>query len=118
MTHVLLATLLHEANSFARTPAPPSHFERQGVFRDDAVQARFRGTGTEMGGFLAAAAENEWTVTTPLAVPCAPAGPMSAAAFAQFRDTLLEGISSAGTLDGVLLALHGSNVVEDEPDPD
>ena len=118
MAHVLLASILHEANSFARTPAPIAHFERQGVFRDDAVPARFAGTGTEMGGFLAAAAEAGWLVTTPIVVPCAPAGPMAAAAFASFRDALLDGVRAALPLDGVLLALHGSNVAEDEPDPD
>ena len=54
MTHVLAATILHEANSFARTPAPLSHFERQGVFLGEAVQHRFSQTRTEMAGFLAA----------------------------------------------------------------
>ncbi len=118
MAHVLLASILHEANSFARTPAPVAHFERQGVFLGQAVPTRFGETGTEMGGFLEAAAEAGWQVTTPIAVPCAPAGPMSAKAFALFREALLEGVRGAAGLDGVLLALHGANVVEDEPDPD
>ena len=118
MTHVLLAAILHEANSFARTPAPVAHFERQGVFRGGAVAERFGQTRTEMAGFLEAATRAGWRVTTPIAVPCAPAGPMSAAAFALFRDTLLAGVRAALPLDGVLLALHGSNVAEGEPDPD
>ena len=118
MRHVLLSSILHEANSFARIPAPISHYERQGIFTGDAVARRFRGTGTEMGGFIAAAEEAGWRVTTPIAVPCAPAGPMSSAAFALFRDTLFDGVRAAGRLDGVLLSLHGANVAEDEPDPD
>ena len=118
MTHVLLASILHEANSFARTPAQVTHYERQGIFRGDAVAERFSRTRTEMAGFLEAAAEAGWQVTTPIAVPCAPAGPMSAAAFATFRDAVLEGVRGTGTLDGVLLSLHGANVAEGEPDPD
>lgn len=118
MTRVLAATILHEANSFARTPAPVAHFERQGIFLGEAVAERFRSTRTEMAGFLAAAAEHGWQISTPIAVPCSPAGPMARAAFDLFRDTLLAGLRAAAPLDGVLLALHGANVVEDEPDPD
>ena len=115
---VLLASILHEANSFARTPAPIAHYERQGIFTGAAVPERFSRTRTEMAGFLQAAAEAGWTVHTPIAVPCAPAGPMSAEAFALFRDTLLDGVRAALPLDGVLLSLHGANVAEHEPDPD
>lgn len=118
MKTVLLASILHEANSFARTPAPLSHFERQGIFRGPQVAERFSQTRTEMAGFLEVAAEAGWRVHTPIAVPCAPAGPMSADAFAQFRDAVLDGVRAAGTLDGVLLSLHGANVVEGEEDPD
>ena len=115
---VLLASILHEANSFARTPAPIAHYERQGIFTGAAVPERFSRTRTELAGFLQAAAEAGWTVHTPIAVPCAPAGPMSAEAFALFRDTLLDGVRAALPLDGVLLSLHGANVAEHEPDPD
>ena len=118
MRNVLAATILHEANSFARISAPIEHFQRQGVFLGDAVVERFAQTRTEMAGFLAAGREAGWTMITPIAVPCAPAGPMSMAAFVAFRDTLLNGVRSAGHLDGIMLALHGSNVVEGEQDPD
>lgn len=115
---VLLAQVLHEANSFAITPAPVSHYERQGVLLGAQVAERFGSTRTEMGGFLEAAVAEDWHVVTPLAVPCAPAGPMSSEAFRLFLDTILAGIERAGPLDGVLLALHGANVAEDDPDPD
>ncbi len=115
---VLLAGIMHEANSFARTPAPLAHFERQGVFTGDAVGARYAGTRTEMAGFLEQAGAEGWRVSTPIMVPCAPAGPMSDAAFQLFRDRLVEAVRTALPLDGVLLALHGSCVVESEPDGD
>ncbi|MFC3125441.1 M81 family metallopeptidase [Pseudoroseomonas globiformis] len=118
MRTVLLASILHEANSFARRAAPLAHYERQGIFRGAEVSERFRETHTEMGGFLEAADREGWQVVTPIAVPCAPAGPMGAEAFAVFRDTLLQGLREAGQVDGVLLALHGANVAEGEDDPD
>ncbi len=118
MTRVLLAAIMHEANSFAKTPAPIAHYERQGVFTGDAVVARYADTRTEMAGFLEQARAEGWWIATPIAVPCAPAGPMSDAAFALFRDTLAAGVRAAMPLDGVLLALHGSCVVQSEPDGD
>ena len=114
---VLAAMILHEANSFA-APAPLAHFERQGVVRGDAIAPRFGPTRTEMGGFLAAGTEQGWSLATPIAVPCSPAGPMGAEAFAAFRDALAEGARAAMPLDGVLLALHGACVAEGEDDAD
>lgn len=118
MKRVLLAAIMHEANSFARTPAPLSHYQRQGVFTGDAIPLRYATTRTEMAGFLEQARAENWQITTPIAVPCAPAGPMSDEAFTLFRNTLIEGVRDAMPLDGVLLALHGSCVVQSEPDGD
>src|ERR1700733_7897357 len=115
---VLLAAIMHEANSFALTPAPLSHYHRQGIFTGDAVPARYAETRTEMAGFLQQARLEGWQIITPIAVPCAPAGPMSAEAFLSFRDTLVAGVRAALKLDGVLLALHGSCVTESESDGD
>ncbi len=42
MTRVLPDTVMHEANSFARTPAPLAHYGRQGVFTGGEVVARSR----------------------------------------------------------------------------
>jgi microcystin degradation protein MlrC len=114
---ILLAACLHESNSFNRFPAGLDHFRRQGIFRDDAVPQRFAPTRTEMGGFLAAAAQHGWRIATPLAVQPASAGIVTAEAYAQFRDILHEGARAARP-DGVLLALHGAMVAEDDDDPD
>jgi microcystin degradation protein MlrC len=117
MRHVLAAMILHEANSFA-APAPLAHFERQGVVRGAEIGPRFGPTRTEMGGFLAYAAEAGWRLTTPIAVPCSPAGPMDAGAFAAIRDALVAGARAAGKVDGVLLGLHGACVAVGEDDAD
>lgn len=114
---VMLAACLHESNSFNRFSAPLSHFERQGVFRDAAVPDRFAGTRTEMGGFLAAAGQRGWRIDTPLSVPPASAGPVARAAFDTFR-SILHDSARAIRPDGVLLALHGAMVAEDEDDAD
>ena len=115
---VLLAAVMHEANSFARRFAPLDHFRRQGVFLGDEIPARFGPTRTEMAGFLEAARAQGWRIETPIAVPTAPEGPVARDAYAFFRDRLAEGARRAMPLDGVLLALHGSMVAEGEDDGD
>jgi microcystin degradation protein MlrC len=114
---ILLAACLHESNSFNRFPAGLDHFRRQGIFRDAAVPERFAPTRTEMGGFLAAAATHGWRIETPLAVQPASAGIVAADAYAHFRAILHDGARAARP-DGVLLALHGAMVAEDDDDPD
>ncbi len=115
---VLTASILHEANSFAITPAPLDHFRRQGILEGAEIPARYGATRTEMAGFLASGAAAAWEMLPIIVVPCAPAGPVSAAAFAWFRDRLAAGTQAAGPVDGVLLALHGAMSVEGEPDGD
>jgi microcystin degradation protein MlrC len=117
MPRILLAACLHESNSFNRFLAPLSHFERQGVFRADAVAQRFAGTRTEMGAFLAESEARGWTVEMPLSVPPASAGIVARAAFETFR-AILHDSARAIRPDGVLLALHGAMVAEDEDDAD
>lgn len=117
---VLLAACLHESNSFNRYPAGLAHFNRQGIFRDDAVGPRFAPTRTEMGGFLAWAAQQGWSITTPLAAQPASAGPVAEEAYTFFRDVLHDAATKArkAGLDGVLLALHGAMVAEGAPGQD
>ncbi len=117
MPRILLAACLHESNSFNRYLAPLSHFARQGIFRGEAVPDRFAATRTEMGGFLAAARANGWSIETPLSVPPASAGIVAREALESFRAILHDGARRMRP-DGVLLALHGAMVAEDEDDAD
>jgi microcystin degradation protein MlrC len=114
---ILLASCLHESNSFNRFPAGLAHFERLGILRGEAVPERFANTRTEMGGFLAAAQANGWAIETPLAVPPASAGIVDREAFETFKSILHDG-ARAMRPDGVLLALHGAMVAEHDDDPD
>ncbi len=118
MKRVLAATILHEANSFAHPPAPLAHFERQGITYGNDIPARYAAPRTEMAGFLAAGRDAGWQMLTPIVVPCSPAAPVGKDAFAHFRTRLAEGARASLPLDGVLLALHGAMVAEDEDDGD
>ncbi|MFT8243572.1 M81 family metallopeptidase [Roseomonas sp. BN140053] len=118
MPRILLAAIKHESHTFNRFPTTLELFRRQGYLRDAAVPARFRGTGSEMAGFLDVAEARGWEVSTPIAVSAGSGGRVTAEALGEFLSVLEEGLRRAAPLDGVLLALHGAMVAEDEDDPD
>lgn len=109
--HVLTAEFLHETNTFSKLPTTLASFAERGLlYGDEAIAAR-RDNNTELGGFLEAGRTYRWTVTHVLSAHAQPGGPVTREAF----DTLTAPIIAAaqkhaGTLDGILLGLHGAMV--------
>lgn len=113
---VLVGAILHETNTFNVVPTRLADFAgRYLVFGEEEARARLAGTGTEVGGFLEAAAAHGWEIVLPVAAACGPSGPLAAADWAALKDAML---SARGSFDGVLLALHGAMVSEDCLDPE
>lgn len=113
---VLVGAILHETNTFNVVPTRLADFAgRYLVFGEEEARARLAGTGTEVGGFLQAAAAHGWEIVLPVAAACGPSGPLAAADWAALKDAML---SARGSFDGVLLALHGAMVSEDCLDPE
>ena len=113
---VLVGAILHETNTFNAVPTRLADFAgRYLVFGEEQARARLAGTGTEVGGFLEAAAAHGWEIVLPVAAACGPSGPLAAADWAALRQAML---SATGRFDGVLLALHGAMVSEDCLDPE
>ena len=111
---VLIASLMHETNTFSRQPTGLEEFRRRYDHRGDAVPKAFRGTSTELGAFLAAADKYGWTLRHPVAASATPAGKVTKSAWEELSGALLAGLD--GKVDGVLLALHGAMVTETEDD--
>ena len=108
MSHrVLLAQILHEANTFNRFAKTLDDLRAQGCHFGAAAARAFEGTKMEMGGFLEAAARENWRIATPVAASLSVGGPVARDAFAVPRAALVDGIAELGGADGVLLALHG-----------
>ena len=115
---VLLAQILHEANSFNRHLKTLDDLRAQGCHFGAAAVDAFAGTRMEMAGFLDAARREAWRIATPVAASLSVGGPVARDAFATLRDALLDGIGQLDGVDGVLLALHGAMVAEGEDDAD
>ncbi|NKE46280.1 M81 family metallopeptidase [Roseomonas frigidaquae] len=115
---VLAAQIKHETNGFNRNPTTLADYRSASLRLGEEVARIYRGTRLEMGGFIAAAEAQGWTLFHPVCATANPSGPVTDEAFEYLLTQLLDGIRAALPLDGVLLALHGSMVTESLDDPE
>lgn len=121
MPHILAAELSHETNVFSVTPTDLAAFSASGIARGDAILDRSNGTNSAFGGFTRGASAEGFALLPVLSVWATPSGMVTAEAICSLTTEITDAIiasRSAGRLDGVLLALHGAMVTEDDCDGD
>lgn len=106
-----------ESVSFLPQETGIEDFERQAL-RGEALVEGLTGSASVGGGFLEVLSAVGARVVPLVYSDCSAAGPASDAAFEQFRDELLERLTGAGPLDGLLLFLHGAMTTPQRPDPE
>ena len=103
----------HETSTFTTVPTTRENFaERSGYLRGTEMLDKFHGVNTPIGGFIASAAENDFELVPAIFAEAWPSGPVPRTDFDAMLNELLEGIATAGSIDGVLLELHGAMVAE------
>ncbi len=113
---ILIGGIAHETNVFSTTPTDFSEFRQRVYIGGRDLVGGFAGTRTVVGGFLDGLAAIRATPLPLLYASATPGGIVTRAAYGELRHSLLDGVRSAGPVDGVLLALHGAMVTEDVPD--
>jgi microcystin degradation protein MlrC len=110
---LLLATLSHETNTFSPVPTKLERFCRNGttLLSGEAAIEFYRGTGTCMGGYLAAAEEARAEVVIPLCASAPPSGPVDSEAYETFCRMITDAVAQ-GDFDALWLDLHGAMVTE------
>ncbi|MFD1597802.1 M81 family metallopeptidase [Halobellus rarus] len=114
---VLVARIKHETNTFSSLSTGRAEFESTSLFRGGEIVPEFRGTNTDLGGFLRVADEEGWEVVPTVAANATPGGVVTADALDAFVERLLAGIEESDP-DAVLLGLHGAMVSERDRDGD
>lgn len=113
-----VARLWYEGNSFSPVPTPLPAFVAREWTRGAAAMGFYRGTATEIGAAVAFAERtNDWEVDFLLCAAAPPGGPMTHSAFAEIRDTILDGLGR-NQWHAVYLSLHGATVTETDPMPE
>jgi microcystin degradation protein MlrC len=118
MKRVGIISCQHESNTFLPSPTTYELFASTSLSRGPALLDRWRGAHHELGGFL-----DGLDAARVQAVPCmatfaVPSGTITAEAYERLARELLDAVSQALPLDGLLVALHGATASAEYPDAD
>ena len=109
---IAIAQIWQETNTFSPVPSELEDFESYRLHVGEQV-LRNCGDGQEIGGFVAAAeAAGRIELVPILAAGAWPGGGATAQLLSHLEEILLNGLTAALPVDGVLLSLHGSMVAE------
>lgn len=114
---IAVGGIFHETNTFVADPTTMADF-RAYQFAAGSDLLDWRSTRSEIGGFLTGCAERDWDPVPSLFAAALPAGLVDHAAFESLTSQLIDGLTSGGRPDGVLLALHGAMATGQSPDAD
>ncbi len=115
---IAIGSILHESNTFTPVLTDLDAFRRMQYLKGPDLVSFHEGKRTEIGGMLRGL-DDAGAEAIPL-VSCwaMPSGVVTRSAYETIKGEMLEGVRRAGSLDGILLALHGSMTVEGYPDPE
>lgn len=109
---IAIGMMKHETNTFSTVNTTLEDFNP--TYGEDLVK-QLRDTRSEVGGFLKVLGEEGAEVVPTMGANATPSGPLVHEDYMQIVDTIVDRIA-AEDVDGVLLALHGAMVAEDQPE--
>jgi microcystin degradation protein MlrC len=118
---IAIAEISQETNSFSPVPTTLADFEAEGIWHGGEIIDRSLGAKTAIGGFLRAVHDlgrGEVEVVPLLRATAFPGGSVERTVYERFKAEIVEGLRSAGSIDGVYLPLHGAMDVEGMRDPE
>ena len=119
MTRLAVLGLGHETNTFSTIPADLATYEDGGIHRGQQVVDHYATSQATFAGFLAPQHGADAAELVPLLVAWVnPCGAVTAEAFETVVGEMVDRLSAAGPVDGVLLGLHGAAVAEGRLDAD
>ena len=115
---VAIAELKQETNTFVPRPTTLADFEAWHLWRGEVLIAESRDTNAEIAGFLDVLDAAGIEAVPILATFAMSGGKVTSETFHTLLDELIAGLRSQSPFDGVLLALHGAMVTDEDDDPD
>lgn len=112
---ILSAEISHETNTFSILPTTLPLYKARRYYRGQEIARTLSGTRSEIGAHLDAAKRYGWELVQPIAAAATPGGKTPAGDWAHLRGAVIDACQE-GLFDGVLLALHGAMVTEDQDD--
>jgi microcystin degradation protein MlrC len=112
---ILSAEINHETNTFSILPTTIDSYRARRFYRGDEIKPVMEGTRTEIGAHIDAAERYHWELIQPVTAQATPSGKTTAEAWARIKGAVIASCDH-GPFDGMLLALHGAMVTEDQDD--
>lgn len=106
---VVIGMMMHETNTFSTVKTTLKDFNP--LYGGDITRT-FKGTMSGIGGFLEVLEREGVEPIMTIAASATPSGPLLQGDYRRIVDEVKKGIKDAGHIDGVLLALHGAMVAE------
>jgi len=112
---VLSAEINHETNTFSIVPTTIESFRKGWYYKSPEIPKALGGTRSRIGAHIDAARNYGWDILQPIAALATPSGRSTANTWAELSSIVLKACEE-NHFDGVLLALHGAMVTEDQDD--
>lgn len=108
----IVAEMKHETNVFSSVKTELRQFQDRTLLYGQEMLDAFKGTKTSVGGVIDASAANKIELVPTVSADAMPSGIVTAEAYRFLTQKIMDRIRNAGTVDGGILLLHGSMVVE------
>ena len=111
---VITGAIGHETSTFTTVATTWESYREQrfGYLIGDEIIDKFRGTNTTIGGYIAGAEAHGFELVPTIFANAHPSAPTPRHIFDAILKDMLDRIAEAGSIDGVLLDLHGAMVAE------
>jgi len=115
---VAIAGFLHESNTFNSILTTLDDFGRAHLDYGSDLLPVWREAHHELGGFIAGLESENCECIPLLAASATPGGPLTSETYDKITEEIIQNLKSSGSVDALLLALHGAMVSEDHLDAD
>ena len=115
---IAIGGIWHETNTFASGKSDYSAFETYQLAKKDEIMSRYRGTNTELGGFIGQAEMNRFQLVPTLFAAAVPSGIIEHQSAMKLCHELIDTMQNAGSPDAIFLSLHGAAIAEEVDDLD
>ena len=118
MPRVGILALIQESNTFLPGATTLDHFRSELLLTGEDVRSQFKQAHHEVRGFFDGLAQAGFEAVPIFAARALPFGTIEPEAFETLLKLMMDELTSAGPLDGLLVAPHGATVAESYPDAD
>lgn len=115
---VALLGIYHESNSFINRPTVYEDFENSHLLTGQDIVDEYEDAFHEIGGMIASSTDSMINLVPVYFAEATPGGILSSDTYQRLLFEMLAAFDKIGSIDGVLVVVHGAGIAEGFPDMD